>query len=62
MKCERCGEVENVKEFIFFDNSESEFLCWDCRFPYIEERLTGGEYDEDDEVESNGQAALGEYQ
>lgn len=62
MECERCGETENVKEFVFFDNSPDEWLCWDCRYPYIQERLTGGDYDEEEEVESNDQIALGEFQ
>jgi len=39
VNCGNCGESENVKRFYHFDNQPSEFLCWDCRWPTIEERL-----------------------
>ena len=42
--CEECGESTNVIEFVFFDTSESQYLCWECRKPHIMDRL-----DTDDE-------------
>jgi len=62
MECEKCSETDNVKEFAYFENRPDEFLCWDCRFLYIERRLTGGEYDEEGESESSGQTNFGEFQ
>lgn len=65
--CERCGESEFVKEFYFFssdDLSGSEWLCWDCRWPYIEGRVFPERYEDEpeaDEQEVSGQASLGDF-
>ncbi|MFQ3295829.1 MAG: hypothetical protein ACI8VE_002919 [Natrialbaceae archaeon] len=39
---ERCTGMDNVKTFHYTqreDRSGSERLCWDCRWPYIQERV-----------------------
>lgn len=66
--CERCGADENVTRFQFYDREDSngeEWLCWDCRWPYIKRRVhpprddeNGAESDTDD---GGGQASLADF-
>jgi hypothetical protein len=39
IECNQCGETENVKRFMHFDTRQRELLCWDCRYPILEERF-----------------------
>lgn len=63
--CERCGETENVKHFSLFGEGEpggEEILCWNCRFPYIRQRVDGKELQPEPKPEpTNGQTGLADY-
>jgi hypothetical protein len=36
--CERCG-FEESQRFTYFDHREDEFLCFECRWPFIKKRI-----------------------
>lgn len=67
--CERCTGMENVKEFVYNsreDRDGSERLCWDCRWPYIQERIHPELQDDYEEPEPeperpSGQTGLTDY-
>lgn len=43
-----CDSTHNVRKFVHFDPFEKEWLCWDCRFTIMYERVSGEqlEYEE----------------
>lgn len=70
--CEQCDETENVAGFTHFPSWEREFLCWDCRWPLIRERLHGPdatgppgsvtvEGKEVEETDLSGQVSLADF-
>lgn len=62
LQCNECGtEGSTVTRFAFLSqpNKEEEFLCWDCRKSYLEQRFEGHGGGEE---EPSGQVTLGDFQ
>jgi hypothetical protein len=64
--CERCGADESQR-FVHFDQRDDEFLCFDCRWPFLKERIHGEEEsieskeEGDTEDEVSGQTGLSDF-
>jgi hypothetical protein len=60
LECERCEDTENVRQVFFFaeddPNKDPEYLCWDCRWPYIKNRTESDSESEDESADSMQQA------
>lgn len=59
MECEKCGETDNVKRFIYFTSQEPEYLCWDCRWPVIDARIERD--NREPERDDGGQSGLSQF-